>query len=244
MSERPLSEVDRTIERANAALERARTRETSPAVSGRQHRAQIRRAQRFAAILGGGFAAILAVVIGWSLLFGVVSGLGILMLILAALAVFVVAGVWSRDPDIEVSSIARGSLPAIVDKTDRWLSQQRAALPAPAQTLSDQLGARIAALQPQLATIDEGSHEARELRRLMGDELPDLVTKYRQVPKHLQREERNGRVPEQELVEGLRVLDQQIADVSRNMGVAQMDQLSSQKRYLELRYQDDETPGT
>jgi hypothetical protein len=59
----------------------------------------------------------------------------------------------------------------------------------------------------------------------------------------LQGEERNGRVPEQDLVEGLRVLDQQIADVSRSMGVSQMDQLSSQKRYLELRYQDDQTPG-
>lgn len=243
MSERPPSEVDKTIERANAAMERARNRSSAPALTRHRNRAQERRAKRFAAILGGGFVAILAAVVAWAMLFGAVSALGVLFLAIAALAVFFVASVWSRDPDIEVSNIAKGPLPQIVDKTDRWLAQQRPALPAPAQTLADQLGARIAALEPQLATLEEGSYEARELRRLMADELPDLVTKFTQVPKHLQGEERNGRVPEQDLVEGLRVLDQQIADVSRSMGVSQMDQLSSQKRYLELRYQDDQTPG-
>ena len=235
------SEVDLTIERAEAALERARHRATAPAVIYSQ--AQLRRAKRFGVILGAGVVGLIAMVLGWSLLIGPVKALGIIMLIIAGFAMFVAAGLFSRDPAIRLDTIAQGPLPAIADKTDRWLSQQRLALPAPAQSLSDQIGARIAHLRPQLATINEQSLEAMELRRLIGEELPDLVTKYTAVPKNLRREDRNGRVPEDELIAGMRLLDTQIDGISRTIGAAEMDKLSSQKRYLELRYQGDETGG-
>lgn len=233
-----VSEVDLQIERANAALERARSRTTAP--SAAYTRMQIRRAKRFGVMLGGGFVALVAIALFWAIVIGPIKALAILLLMVAAAGVFVAASLFSREPDIAIDRIAQGALPDIADKTDRWLAQQRRALPAPAQQLADQIGARIANLRPQLATIEAASPEAHELRRLMGEELPDLVTKYGSVPGHLRKEDRNGRVPEQELVDGMRLLDAEIDGIARTLGAADMDRLSSQKRYLELRYKGDD----
>lgn len=233
-----VSEVDLQIERANAALERARSRTTAP--SAAYTRMQIRRAKRFGVMLGGGFVALVAIALFWAIVIGPIKALAILLLMVAAAGVFVAASLFSREPDIAIDRIAQGALPDIADKTDRWLAQQRRALPAPAQQLADQIGARIANLRPQLATIEAASPEAHELKRLMGEELPDLVTKYGSVPGHLRKEDRNGRVPEQELVDGMRLLDAEIDGIARTLGAADMDRLSSQKRYLELRYKGDD----
>lgn len=233
-----VSEVDLQIERANAALERARNRTTAPSVA--YTRMQIRRAKRFGVMLGGGFVALIAMALFWTLLIGPIKALAILLLMVAAAGVFVFATLFSREADVDVTSLNRGPITDMADKTDRWLAQQRRALPAPAQSLADQIGSTIANLRPQLATLDSGAPEAAELRRLMGEELPDLINKYGSVPANLRREERNGRVPEQELVDGLRLLDTEIDTIARTLGAAEMDRLSSQKRYLELRYKGDE----
>ncbi len=233
-----VSEVEQQIERANAALERARNRSNAP--QGAISRLQIRRAKRFGVMLGAGIVALLAVAMFWTIVIGPLKALAMLMLIIAAGAVFVVAGLLSREADVRSDSIGQGTLPAIADKTDRWLAQQRLTLPAPAQMLADQIGARIANLRPQLERIDERGPEAVELRRLVGEELPDLVTKYTKVPKNLRTEERNGRIPQQELIDGMRLLDAEIDTLARSLGASEMDRLSSQKRYLELRYKGDE----
>ena len=73
-------------------------------------------------------------------------------------------------------------------------AEQRAALPAPAQTLADSLGDRIAALSPTLERIDAKSVEAAEIRRLVAEELPELVANYQRVPKAMRTIDRNGRV--------------------------------------------------
>lgn len=232
-----MSEVDETIARARAAMERARAREAGPVLQRQTSRGEIERAKRFALLIGAGLAALIGLVIGWSLLIGPVKALGILMLILAAGAVFLGAGILSREAPVALKALKSGSLPAIADSTDRWLSQQRRALPAPAQTLTDQIGQRIAQLRPALEVIDEGTYEAVELKRIVGDELPDLLKRYQQVPANLRRENRNGRVPEQDLVDGLSLIDKEIATIGKSLGAVEMDRLASQKRYLETRYQ-------
>lgn len=236
-----VSEVDLQIERANALLERARNRTSAP--SAAYTRMQIRRAKRFGVMLGGGFIALVAMALFWTILIGPIKALAILLLMVAALGVFVAASLFSRETDIRITSINQGPITEIADKTERWLAQQRRALPAPAQTLTDQIGDRIANLRPQLQTLEAGAPEAAELRRLVGDELPDLITKYGKVPPNMRREDRNGRVPEQELISGLLLLDSEIDTLARNLGASEMDKLSSQKRYLELRYKGDDQTG-
>lgn len=233
MAQHGPSDVDLQIARSRAALERARTR--APTQQGRASAAQLRRAKRMATIGIGGAALVFLMLIVIAI--GAAIGPAVIGLALVAmLAVMCAAILFSRDAPVTVEQIRQGSLPQIADRTNDWLMQQRRALPAPAQTLADSIGDRIANLRPQLETVDARTVEAQELKRLVGEDLPDLVTKYAAVPANLRREERNGRVPEAELVAGLKLVDQQIDGIARTLGAEKMDKLSSQKRYLELRY--------
>jgi hypothetical protein len=178
-----------------------------------------------------------------SLYAGLVGPIGILsipVLILTAVAILFGAGLFSREREIAPSAVAQAPLPQIADRTATWIDQQRLALPAPAARIAGDIGQKIAALRPQLATLDDNTPEAWELRRLVGEELPGLVESYKRVPVTMRRENRNGRVAERELIDGMRLLDDEIDTLARSIASADMDRLSSQKRYLELRYKGDE----
>jgi hypothetical protein len=228
---------DLAIRSARASLERVRAQRLTPA--RRQLQRHVRRAQRFAVIAAGGVVMVLvaAIIIGLIYPLGIV---GVLAGILAMMMVFAAAAVFSREAAVRPETIARGSLTQIAQRTDQWLDQQRRALPAPAQTLADTIGARLAALGPQLATMDERAPQAAELRRLVGDELPQLINSYQRVPENMRRTDRNGRVAEAELIEGMQLLDRQIDSLSHDIAGQDMDRLSSHKRYLELRYENDQ----
>ncbi|MGB3931696.1 MAG: hypothetical protein WBL20_22345, partial [Sphingobium sp.] len=112
------------------------------------------------------------------------------------------------------------------------------ALPAPAVTLVDSIGVRLETLAPQLERIGEGDPAAQEIRKLLADHLPELVTGYQSIPEPLRREERNGRIPEKQLVEGLSVIDAEIARMSETLASGDLDKLAVQNRFLELKYQE------
>jgi hypothetical protein len=204
-----------------------------------------RRAKRFTALgVGGVFALILGSIV-WSIIVDPLGILGMLLVLMLIPAVLAAAIYFSGERKIRPQTVAEArSLPAIAARADEFLHQQRRALPAPAQDLTDLIGQRLASMGPQLELLDPAAPEAHELRRLIGEELPDLVTKYRAVPPHLRREDRNGRVPEQELVDGLKLVDTKIDQAQRTIAAADMDRLSSHKRYLELRYSGDEAQGS
>jgi hypothetical protein len=233
-------DVDAVIERATMVSDRVRARMAAPAMSGLRRSA--RRAKRFALIGMGGAALVLvtALIVGIFVPLGVP---GIMLTMLAMMGVMCAAILFSREADVPASAIAQASLPQLADRTTAWIDQNRRALPAPAATLADHIGQRIAGLAPQLATLAPNSGEAVELRRLVGEELPQLVEGYRRVPANLRRTDRNGRVAERDLIEGMRLLDTEITTLTTSIASADMDRLSSQRRYLELRYQGDETAG-
>ena len=237
----PSREVDAVIERATMVTERVRAHAAAMHPTAHGARRAIRRAQRFAVLTAGGMLALMLVI---SLYVGLVGPIGILsipVLILAAVAIIFGAGAFSREREIAPSAMAQAPLPQIADRAATWIDQQRLALPAPAARLADDIWQKIAALRPQLATLEENRPEAWELRRLVGEELPGLVESYKRVPVTMRREERNGRVAERELIDGMQLLDDEIGTLARSIAGADMDRLSSQKRYLELRYKGDET---
>ena len=92
-------------------------------------------------------------------------------------------------------------------------------------------------MSPTLERIDAKSVEAAEIRRLVAEELPELVANYQRVPKAMRTIDRNGRVAENELIDGMRLLDREIDTISKNLAATDMDRLASHKRYLELRYE-------
>ncbi len=216
-------------------------RDRDPAVRrarGQARRARaIRRVQRFLVMAALGIAALLIAMLAWSLIVNPLGILGFLLLPVLGFLVLMGAGVLSGERRVAPQAIGTAaSLPQIAARADEYLHQQRRALPAPAQELTDMIGQRLASLGPQLAALNPQVPEAQELRRLVGDELPDLIDRYRRVPAQMRRTDRNGRVPEVELVEGLQLVDAKIDEVVHQIAAADMDRLSSHKRYLELRY--------
>ena len=86
--------------------------------------------------------------------------------------------------------------------------------------------------------LGEQDPAAHEIRKLLADHLPELVTGYQSIPAPLRREERNGRVPEKQLIEGLSVIDAEIGRMSEQLASGDLDKLATQNRFLELKYQE------
>ncbi|RYD18677.1 MAG: hypothetical protein EOP89_16775, partial [Lysobacteraceae bacterium] len=118
------------------------------------------------------------------------------------------------------------------------LETQRALLPGPVQTLVDGIGVRLEALAPQLATLDEQQPAATEVRKLIGEQLPELIRGYGKVPADLRMVERNGRTPDAQLADGLRLIDEEISQMSAQLAQGDLDLLETRGRFLEIKYRD------
>jgi len=91
---------------------------------------------------------------------------------------------------------------------------------------------------PQLATLDEREPAAAAVRRLIGDELPELVKGYTRVPQALRRVDTDGIVPEKQLLDGLAVVDTELKRMSENLARGDLERLATQGKYLEMKYSD------
>src|SRR3546814_20826749 len=72
-------------------------------------------------------------------------------------------------------------------------------------------------------------------------DLPILVKGYGRVPEPLRRVERNGKTPDQQLLDGLDVIDREIAQMTRQLAEGDLDLLATRGRYLQIKYQGDDT---
>lgn len=232
------SEVDHQIARSTEVLERSRDRYRGGAqrVKRRREAEVLRRLGRIAAadlaILIG------ALVVGWFVPLGIGGAMLVMALLIAATALFAIFPVV---PAATPETFATAPLKALPQQTERWLETQRPALPAPARTLTDSIGVRLDTLSQQLGALDEREPAAAEVRKLVGEQLPELVRGYQRVPEPLRRVERNGRTPDDQLVEGLKLIDEEIGDMSRQLAQGDLDSLATRNRYLQIKYRDDET---
>lgn len=127
-------------------------------------------------------------------------------------------------------------------QTSDWIEQERAQLPRAAQARLDAIGQQLDALAPQLTSMDAQADGAAELRRLLGEELPELVRGYRKLPPALTRQPLyGGSTPEQQLIDGLETVDKQLLRLHERLAKSDLHALAAHKRYLELKYgRDDE----
>ena len=227
-----MSQADDILARASGVLERSELRRTVE----RGARSAAIRARRAALTAFG----IIVAAFVWG---AFVSPLGIggvlavaLMLMLAVLFVALLpTSKPVRVPDLK--SLPSTPLPQLPSKTKAWLDGQRLALPAPARSLADGIGVKLAALAPQLATLDEREPAAAAVRRLIGDELPELVRGYQSVPQALRKADTDGMVPERQLMDGLSVVDSELSRMSEQLARGDLERLATQGKYLELKYQ-------
>ena len=228
-----MTDVDRQIERSAATLERVRTRvgDLAPGSRRRREAEVLRRLGRIA--LADLVILVGALLVGWFVPLGTGGALLVVALLALATALFAIFPV-ARAPRAE--ALATAPIAALPAQTARWLEAQRPALPAPARSLAENIGVRLDTLAPQLATLDEREPVAAEARKLVA-ELPELIRSYERVPGTLRGVERNGRTPDQQLVEALRVLDEEIGDLSRQLAQGDLDRFETRGRYLEIKYQ-------
>ena len=164
------------------------------------------------------------------------SGLMLALGILLATLLLIVA--LPSEPRVGTRALATAPITALPLQTEIWLNNQSKALPAPAVTLADSIGVKLETLAPQLERLNDQEPAAQEIRKLLSDHLPELVTGYESIPVPLRRQERNGRIPEQQLVEGLNVIDTELARISEMLASGDIDKLAVQNRFLELKYQE------
>lgn len=162
-----------------------------------------------------------------------------LALVLATIAILFA----SRTPEPTQEALAGSDLPLLPQRTEEWLERQRPALPAPAARLIDGIGLKLEALAPQLATLDPREPAAAEVRKLLCDELPELVNGYKRVPEGLRRVSRDGPSPDRQLLDGLSVVDGELSRMTAQLASGDLHKLATQGRYLELKYRNGDDIG-
>ena len=195
--------------------------------------------------------AVVGIWVGLSIIGGIISGIGFTGLAIGAAAS--VAAVWllAQYPRLKMPSRAdinpnTTDVRALVGRTELWLENQRRALPAPAVTLVDHIGLQLDALGAQLVGLDQSHPQAAEVRKLVGEHLPDMIDGYRKIPEQLRHEERAGTTPAKQFVAGLQTISYEIDSVTRQLATGALDNLAIKTRYLEYKYgeqAEDGVPG-
>ena len=192
------------------------------------------------AIADGGILFV-AFMIGLAHPIGIIGAVLVMMLLVA---MTVTLAVWPAEgrapPPDKLRTVDLKILPA---QTERWLGSQRGNLPAPARQVVDQIGTRLDTLSPQLGRIEAGTETAQEIRRLIGEQLPAFVNDYAQVPAALRTTPRNGKTPDAELIDGLKLIEREIAEMTQRLAQGDLDSLSTRGRYLEMKYKDGDGAG-
>jgi len=235
-----MSQVDDQIARAAEVIDRTRSNSRGASARSRKHRQSDvgRRIARIAVV----DAAILVVatIVGWFIPLGMFGALAVMALLITATVLLALApGV----PEVRAETLPSTPLRTLPLQTEAWLDRQRPALPAPAQGLVDAIGNRLGTLGPQLTAVDDGAPVATELRKLIGEQLPELVKGYQAVPEPLRRVPRNGRTPDEQLTDGLRLIEEEIGEMSASLAQGDLDRLSTRERYLQIRYREDGLEG-
>ena len=185
-------------------------------------------------------AAILvaAFVLGLIAPLGIIGAFLVMVALLAATVTFAVWPATQERPPVpeKLRTIDIKALPA---QTDRWLSAQRQSLPATARAVIDRIGTRLNVLSPQLGKVDPETETAYEIRRLIGEQLPAFVNDYAQVPPTLRDQPRNGKTPDAELVDGLSLIEREIAEMTERLAQGDLDNLATRGRFLEMKYRGD-----
>ncbi|MFS0773325.1 hypothetical protein [Sphingomonas sp. 1P08PE] len=191
-------------------------------------------------------AAAVVAILAAGFVVGMITPIGIMgffLILVATLAAAVLLSVWPASverappPPDKLKTVDIKALPA---QTERWLNAQRVMLPAPAQHLVDRIGDRLGTLSPQLARVEPEGEAAQDIRRLVGEQLPAFVGDYARVPEPLRRTERNGRTPDAALVDGLALIEREIAGMTERLAQGDLDSLQTRSRFLEMKYKGDE----
>ena len=223
--------------RQSLALQRAGGRRVAPQGAQRIRRGHFGRKLRNVAF------AVVGIWLGLTILGSIISGIGFTGLAMGVAATVAAVWLFGSYPKLKVPSRAdidpaSPDVRALVGRTELWLESQRRALPAPAVKLVDLIGLQLDALGEQLVGLDQASPQAVEVRKLVGQHLPEMIDGYQKIPEQLRHEERAGTTPSKQFVDGLQTISGEIDSVTRQLAAGALDNLAIKTRYLEYKYGD------
>ncbi len=134
------------------------------------------------------------------------------------------------------ADINKGNVQQMVGRTELWLESQRPALPPPAAAIVSDMGVQLDALGLQLEGVDQNHPKAREVRSLVGEQLPEMIDSYQRIPTHMRKEERAGSTPDQQLTESLGKISGEIDSITRQLAEGSLDDLAIKHRYLDYKF--------
>ena len=187
--------------------------------------------------------ALFAVLVAASVAGIILDGIGFAGVMASLLAMVVAVGVLTKYPKMKVpkrADLTKGDVRTMVGRTEIWLEHQRPALPAPAVQVVEDMGVQLDALGLQLEAIDPAHPAAQEVRKLVGDVLPETIDAYRRIPAAMRAEKRAGATPDEQLTESLTRISREIDHVTRQLAEGSLDDLAIKTRYLEYRYGENE----
>lgn len=229
-----MSEVDKIRLSAESAIERSRDRRrpigTKSVALRRQH--LFKKIGRM--FIAGGVVLLAAALFG--LIIQPLGGVGVMAVAALLIGVAILFG-RAPFPEPRQADLPKTDLKQLAGRTEIWLEAQRPALPAPARQLVDGIGVQLDLLAPQLQTLDASSPAAANIRKLVGEDLPELVAGYQRIPAGLRKEAHAGRTPDETLVGGLKMLESEIGNAARSLAAGELDKLATRERYLQLKYQ-------
>ncbi len=130
---------------------------------------------------------------------------------------------------------------AVVQRLGNLLTRHRGQLPPAAGQRADAIAAQLPMLEKQLADVSPLDSLAQDARRLVGQHLPDLITRYERVPPQYRRErDGDGMSVDERLVSGLDAARHAIDDLGRQLSRQEVNEFETQGRFLESRYRGDE----
>jgi len=173
-------------------------------------------------------------------MFGGIGDGGVLLMILAILVALPVLAIFPRMKVPSLAALNSGDVRSMVARTELWLEAQRPALPAPASQLIEDIGVKLDALGLQLDRADQREPVIGEVRKLVGEHLPGVVTAYTAIPAPLRSEQQAGRSPDEDLADSLGTISAEIDNVTRQLAAGQIDQLAITTRFLDYKYGGDQ----
>ena len=183
--------------------------------------------------------AVGAVLIGAGIVGAIIDGIGFWGVMITGIAGAAAAYALMRYPTMPMpttESLRQSDLATLAGKTEIWLEAQRPMLPAPAVAIMQDIGIRLDQLAPQLALLSDNDPAAREVRKLVGEHLPELINGYKRIPASLKQQDNKGKTPEEQLVNGLKLIGREIETMTGQIARGELDKLAVRDRYLELKY--------
>lgn len=184
---------------------------------------------------------VFALWIGAAIIGKIIGGLGFTGVMAAGIATLATLVLLGKYPKMKVpqrADLDTENVRQLVAKTELWLEMQRGRLPKPIAASLSVIGRQLDELEPQLAEVDQLHPTAKEIRKLVGQDLPDMIEGFLKIPESLRYEEGGGSTPVKQLENGLDVISREIDSINRQLAQGSIDDLAIRGRYLDYKYGD------